>query len=287
MARTKLVTRRRFLKLGAALAAGACGAGVYAWQIEPHWVEVVCRDLPVANLPDALVGQTLVQLSDLHAGPEVDDDYLLGAFALVEAMEPAFVVVTGDWMTSPEDEEVEHALRVMRHLPRGRLGTLGVLGNHDYGNLVTSHEAADGLTAGLRDLGIDLLRNQRRTVEGLTFVGMDDFWGPFFAPRRALAGLSPDAPTIALCHNPDAVDQPGWGDYSGWILAGHTHGGQCRLPWFRPPRLPVQNPRYVAGEVDLGNGRRLYINRALGHLTRVRFNVRPEITAFRLTNLLA
>jgi hypothetical protein len=86
-----------------------------------------------------------------------------------------------------------------------------------------------------------------------------------------------------LCHNPDGADQPGWGDYQGWILAGHTHGGQCRPPFCRPPCLPVENPRYVAGEVDLGDGRRLYINRALGHLLRLRFNVRPEITAFRLT----
>ena len=70
--------------------------------------------------------------------------------------------------------------------------------------------------------------------------------------------------------------------YQGWVLAGHTHGGQCKLPFLRPPRVPVENPRYVAGEVDVGDGRRLYINRALGHLLPVRFNVRPEITAFRL-----
>jgi hypothetical protein len=46
--------------------------------------------------------------------------------------------------------------------------------------------------------------------------------------------------------------------------------------------LPVQNRRYVAGQVDLADGRTLYINRALGHLIQVRFNVRPEITVFEL-----
>jgi hypothetical protein len=46
--------------------------------------------------------------------------------------------------------------------------------------------------------------------------------------------------------------------------------------------LPVRNRRYTCGEFDLGNGRRLYINRGLGYLHRVRFNVRPEITVFRL-----
>ena len=48
---------------------------------------------------------------------------------------------------------------------------------------------------------------------------------------------------------------------------------------------PVKNRRYTAGEFDLGGGRRLYINRGLGYLKRVRFNVRPEITCFRLTKV--
>jgi uncharacterized protein len=50
-----------------------------------------------------------------------------------------------------------------------------------------------------------------------------------------------------------------------------------------PPLLPVRNKRYTAGEIPLADGRRLYINRGLGHLIQVRFNVRPEITSFRLT----
>ena len=48
------------------------------------------------------------------------------------------------------------------------------------------------------------------------------------------------------------------------------------------PMLPVINKRYVAGVYDLYDGRTLYINRGLGYLMRVRFNVRPEITVFTL-----
>ncbi len=51
-----------------------------------------------------------------------------------------------------------------------------------------------------------------------------------------------------------------------------------------PPMLPVKNRRYTSGAFDLGDGRSLYINRGLGHLLRVRFNARPEITCFRLTS---
>ncbi len=73
-----------------------------------------------------------------------------------------------------------------------------------------------------------------------------------------------------------------WGDYQGWILAGHTHGGQCKPPFLPPPLLPVWNPRYTAGEFPLAGNRRLYINRGIGYVLRVRFNVRPEITVFHL-----
>jgi predicted MPP superfamily phosphohydrolase len=85
-----------------------------------------------------------------------------------------------------------------------------------------------------------------------------------------------------LSHNPDTVDEPGWGRYAGWILAGHTHGGQCKPPFLPPPLLPVRNRRYTAGEFTLSGGRRMYISRGIGHLQRVRFNVRPEVTVFHL-----
>lgn len=81
----------------------------------------------------------------------------------------------------------------------------------------------------------------------------------------------------------DALDVLDWDGYRGWILAGHTHGGQCKPPFLPPPVLPVRNTRYTSGEIPLAEGRRLYINRGLGHLLQVRFNVRPEITAFTLT----
>lgn len=277
------ITRRRLLKLGAALFTGAAGTATYAWLVEPHWIEIVQRDLPIAHLPKELEGETLVQLSDIHVGPHVADEFLKHAFQLVEAMEPGLIVVTGDYVTSPEFEEVDHGLRVMQHLPKGRLATIGILGNHDYGNLGVAHKVADKLSRGLREQGLDVLRNERRTVAGLTIVGMDDYWGPYFSPRRALAGLPGDAASLVLCHNPDGVDQPGWDGYQGWILAGHTHGGQVKVPFLPVPRVPVKNRRYVAGEVDLRDGRRLYINRALGHLLQARLNVRPEITVFRLT----
>ncbi|MFT6811056.1 MAG: putative MPP superfamily phosphohydrolase [Saprospiraceae bacterium] len=90
---------------------------------------------------------------------------------------------------------------------------------------------------------------------------------------------------LVLCHNPDVCDLNVWNNYKGWILSGHTHGGQCKLPFLNPPVLPVKNGRYTSGEIDLRDGRMLYINRALGHLLQARFDVRPEITVFELSRV--
>ena len=75
---------------------------------------------------------------------------------------------------------------------------------------------------------------------------------------------------------------PGWLGYEGWILSGHTHGGQCKPPFLPPPLMPVRNRRYTSGESRSPGGRRLYISRGVGHTLRVRFNVRPEVTVFTL-----
>ena len=94
--------------------------------------------------------------------------------------------------------------------------------------------------------------------------------------------LKPGEPTLVLCHNPDACDLNVWAGYQGWILAGHTHGGQCKPPFLPAPLLPVRNRRYTAGAFELTGNRQLYISRGIGHLQRVRFNVRPEVTVFTL-----
>lgn len=274
------ITSRRFY--GAAAAVGL-GVGAYTWWVEPRWVEVVRRDLPVRGLPPALAGRTLAQVSDLHVGPQVDAGYLAAALRTVNGLHPDLVAVTGDFMSKACPERIDEVARVMEHLAPPPLGCVAVPGNHDYGERWGDRTHADQLAAKLAGLGVRVLRNETADAGGLRVVGLDDIWGPNFRPDAVLRGLDPAAPVVVLCHNPDAADLAVWGGFRGWILAGHTHGGQCKPPFLPPPLLPVLNKRYTAGEFDLGDGRSLYINRGLGHLLRVRFNVRPEITLFRLT----
>lgn len=276
-----MLSRRTFLGIAATSVGAAAGVGFYTWRVEPHWLEVVRRTLPVRALPQRLSGATLVQLSDVHVGPRVQDDYVLATFRRVADLRPEIVVLTGD-LSSYHAGIFEHVRRIYRHFPKGRLATLATLGNHDYGPGWAHPEVAQHITEDVQAFGIQVLRNQIQDVEGLQVAGMDDLWANQFAADGVLPKLDSDRAAIVLSHNPDTVDLPGWTNYQGWILAGHTHGGQCKAPFLPPPLLPVRNRRYTSGEFSLTGNRQLYISRGVGHLLHVRFNVRPEVTVFEL-----
>ena len=281
-----MISRRTFIRLGIGTAVVAVPAAVlgYTLEIEPHWLEVVRRDLPVTGLPGDLVGATMVQLSDIHVGPQVSDEFVLDCFRQVRELRPDIVVFTGDYISyRPQRGEATYAqLRdVFAEVPRGRLASIGILGNHDYGTNWSEAVVARRVTEEIERAGVQILTNEVATVNGLDFIGVDDLWAVRAYPERALAKRTSNA-AIALCHNPDAQDALDWGDYAGWVLAGHTHGGQCKAPFLPPPLLPVRNRRYVKGEVAVDARRTLYINRGIGHLIQARFNVRPEVTVFTL-----
>ena len=282
------MNRRQFL-IRSFLTASATAVGLpfYATRIEPHWVDYVEHDLPVRNLPAHLQGKTLVQLSDLHIGRVVDDGYLRHVFSEVQALNPDYVVYTGDFVSYKDASQVVQMADVMSSAPIGRLGTVGVLGNHDYGHFWREAEVGNAIERKLNDVGIDILHNERRSYSGLDIVGIEELWFPGFQIEEAQAALEgSQRPTVVLCHNPDGADYPMWGEYDGWILSGHTHGGQCKPPFLPAPFVPVNNRRYTAGYIPVhANGRALYINRGVGHASlKVRFNARPEVTVFTLQN---
>ncbi len=272
----KPLTRRAFL--ATALAAPLA---LYTWRIEPRWLEIKRRDLPIVGLPHALDGKTLAHFTDLHIGPQVDDAYIAETFARIAALRPDLVVHTGDLITA-RGPFLEQARELLRQFPRGPLGTFAILGNHDYGHNWSHPELADRIVRLLEDAGCRVLRNETVDCHGLRVTGLDDWWAGRFSPQQALARHTPETPSLALVHNPDTCDLAGWEGFRGWILAGHTHGGQCKPPFLPPPLLPVKNRRYTAGAFELTGGRQLYISRGVGHLMQVRFNVRPEVALFTL-----
>ncbi|MGD8453733.1 MAG: metallophosphoesterase [Phycisphaerae bacterium] len=258
--RRRRLTRRALLLGGlGAVGAGASGAA-YAFKIEPHWACLNRLPLDLPRLHPDLHGLRLVQLSDLHVS-HGHSDQLADLGQILAGLHP-------------------------------RLGVFAVFGNHDYS--VYSYQkrpASPGrmrrgrdMAAMLADFGVTALRNERHVLEvgggRLQLVGLDDYWAGLCNPEMAMADVEPDLPCLVLSHNPDTFVE--LKQYPGdFVLSGHTHGGQVRIPLFGAPVLPIFNRRYDAGLFREGD-KCLYVNRGLGYIRRVRFNCRPEITEFTL-----
>ena len=128
-----MITRRQFLTGSAGLVMGTgVLTGLYAWRVEPHWLEVVRRPLRIPKLPDSLVGRTLAQVSDLHVG-RVDEDYLVSTLERLAGLSPDIIILTGDYVSWNTARQYDMLSRVVTHLKPAPIATLGILGNHDYG----------------------------------------------------------------------------------------------------------------------------------------------------------
>ena len=277
------MTRKHFLKKLLQLSAVGALPFLYSWQIEPFWVEFVERKLPIKNLPEHLEGKILMQISDLHVGNRFDWNFLIESFQKAKHFNPDFVVYTGDYVNHGTSEDHKNLRKVMENAVYGGLGTFGILGNHDYGDQWKDLGSSETICKILQDSGVTMLRNQQKECNGLNIIGLEDLWSPNFDPMKVMKDYDASKANLVLCHNPDVCDKDVWNGYQGWVLSGHTHGGQCRIPGVITPILPVENRKYISGEIDLEDGRMLYINRAIGHSFQVRFMVRPEITVFTLT----
>lgn len=259
------------------------GRAAYRWWLAHGGIEVVEVDVPLAGLPAALDGLRIVQLSDLHAGPFLDERSLEPVVDLVVALQPHLLCITGDFITHRADDV--HALgSLFRRLP-ARLGRFAVFGNHDY------RQRREGeIAALLRRQGVVVLRNASARLEhrGVAFrvAGLEDIEeGRHVDLGAALREARPDeAFTLLLCHHPDVAARlpPGRIDLA---LCGHTHGGQIVLPLLGCPARGWL-PEHLRGLRPLSGGGWVHVNRGLGVLVLpLRLGSRAEVGCLRLRSV--
>jgi len=281
----KRLSRRRLLKYGAVLAAGGAGAAYARW-VETEWIEVTRHDLPVPHLPPAWDGVRVALIADLHHCAWVPLDYLARAIQEVKALEPDLLAVAGDFILSDVPANAERVAGLFAGL-RPPHGVFTCLGNHDYGLTRWLAEPAGqdlGVTENLEKNGVRVLRNEAvslaRSGQDLWIAGADELWACRCQPRRAMRDVPAGAASLMLCHNPDAADDLAAAG-CGPILAGHTHGGQVRIPFIGPILLPVENRSRDQGLHAVGQTC-VYVTRGIGWARKVRFACRPEISLLTL-----
>jgi uncharacterized protein len=137
-----------------------------------------------------------------------------------------------------------------------------------------------------RRAGARLLVNEHCVLNaGLTIVGTEDSVTRHYDLRAALRGLPATPVRIHLSHAPEVFDWTAQPPLSfALCLAGHTHGGQIRVP-FLPPLVPWgAGPRFVAGWYPDTRMGPAYVSRGIGTSgIPLRFNCPPELPFLRLT----
>lgn len=242
----------------------------------PRVVEV---DIPLANLPPALAGFTIVQLSDIHVSSTIRADYVRAIVERVNALGADLVAITGDVVDGSVRQLADHT-RPLADLA-SQHGTFFVTGNHEY------YSGAAEWVAEFRRIGLHCLMNEHVVLEHggaqLVLAGVTDYSAQVFDPdqasnpAKALDGAPDGIVRLLLAHQPRSAEAAAQAGFD-LQLSGHTHGGQF-WPWNHFVRL--QQP-YTAGLHRLGQ-LWVYTSRGTGYWgPPKRFGAPSEITLLRL-----
>jgi predicted MPP superfamily phosphohydrolase len=242
--------------------------------------QVVRVDVPIAGLPAALQGFSIVQISDLHVGPTIKRGYLQAIVERINTLGADVVAVTGDLV----DGSVQHLAAHVAPLAtlQSRHGTFFVTGNHEY------YSGAQAWVDELRRLGLRVLMNEhvllRHGDVSLALAGVADYGAHHFDathrsdPQAAIAGAPEHARVrVLLAHQPRSAPAAAQAGFHLQI-SGHTHGGQF-LPWNWFVRL--QQP-FTAG-LNRWQDLWVYTSRGTGYWgPPKRLGAPSEITQLRL-----
>lgn len=292
-------SRRRFLFDGA-LGLGCVstlGIGADATLVEPWDLRVTRYDIPIADLPDSLVGLKLVQLSDTHLGPRIPASFIREAVARTLALSPDIVLLTGDYVHNGP-QWITPAATLFEPLAAPGRVVVGVLGNHDW------WAGGERMSEALTRIGVRMIDNSRcffdrasSTISAdvdssrrdqLCLCGVGDLKEDRVDFDAALAGVPEFMPRLMLAHRPDTAELPELHSSRppriDLMLCGHTHGGQVRLPIIGTPVVPSRyGSKYAAGLVQ-GPACRVLVSRGVGmSILPMRFGVPPEIVEITLT----
>jgi predicted MPP superfamily phosphohydrolase len=252
-------------------------AGLVIARRRPSVVDVT---IPVADLPRALHGFSIAQITDIHVGPTIKRGFVEGIVRRVNDLHPDLIAVTGDLVDGSVPQLASHTAPLAQL--SARHGAYFVTGNHEYyaGEAAWSEE--------IGRLGLRVLKNEHVVLQhdgaSLVIAGVTDTSAHHYDPTQrsdpaaALRGAPADAGArILLAHQPQSAAAAARAGFDVQI-SGHTHGGQFWpwnhfVHWFQP---------FTAGLHKMKN-LWVYVSRGTGYWGPPnRFGVPSEITRIRL-----
>lgn len=256
-------------------------------------------NVPIKNLPSALEGLKIVQLSDIHSGSFSDKEPINNAVELINSLKADLFFFTGDLVNNKASEYLPY-IDIFNKI-KAKYGQFSILGNHDYGDYIEwdTQELKQENFQTVKDYhkqsNWDLLCNENRVLEingeKLALIGVENWGAKMHFTRqgdlkKAYSGVESIPTKILISHDPshwDAETRIQCPDIQ-LTLSGHTHGFQFGVEnkWFR--FSPVQwFYKQWAGLYQEAN-QYLYVNRGFGYIGYPgRVGIQPEIALLTLT----
>lgn len=200
----------------------------FAWArfVEPQWLRVQHTTLAGTGLH-----ADIALVSDIHLGVYKDRAFLERVVDRLDALPVDAVAIAGDLTYEPQGQSLDV---LFAPLARLRVPVYAVLGNHD--QQAPGPDIDQALRAALRSHGVQVIEGRIVPGDGFRIAGLGDRWAGKDDPAFLRATPSP-LPTLVLTHNPDTATDLSPGD-AALVLAGHTHGGQIRIPWLYRKVIP-------------------------------------------------
>lgn len=231
--------------------------------------------LRLARLPRALDGLRIAQVTDLHMTGQLTRAFFDLAIDHVAAWRPELVMITGDLVDEPQC--VAWVPETLGRL-HGLYGAYAVLGNHDQRLADVARLRQTLVDSGIEDLGGRCVVRAVREVPVMLAGNEEPWFQP--APRMDVAATTTPF-SILLSHSPDQLP---WARHHGFqlMLAGHTHGGQIRLPGVGAIICPSRYGVWYASGVFDRPPTLMHVSRGLSGVHPLRFNCPPELTLLEL-----
>jgi len=257
--------RRKMSIASAAAALLIAGVGVDAFFIEPHWLEVTRHRIVSAKVKRPL---KIAIIADYQT--DAIGAYERQVLDLVKAENPDLVLFAGDYIQVHNDARRRELIRELRALLKecGFKFAVAVEGNCDYDDWPEIFEGT----------GVEWTKETREYRNGdvqITALSLMESEYEYASPEIG----STERFHIVLGHIPNFALGNAQADL---LVAGHTHGGQVRLPGMGPLITLSRIPRsWAAGVTQLTGDQTLIVSRGIGmergRAPRLRFLCRPEL----------